>query len=310
MPQPNSEVSACTGSLCSPRFFFTSFIFGTFADIPDWIHRLPFTDDAFWGVGEASSAEEAQMLAKQEILMQMSSHVQAVITMEIGTGGGEQKVSEDLDAFFSGNSLRGAELVEDFTEEGTYWALMKYCDDCGKSLLKSALNRFEEAYRYDSKDLFTELTVNENISRGFQVERRLQELRLEDFGEEDILVRFEDMRVIIMIVNFVPYEADLSTSQVQGLSSIGQSLLEELSALDYQSIGIVGHANPTGDIGEEDELIELSRNRAQTLASYLSAAGLTIDSIAWRGGEETIGNSSTLEGKGLNRRVEIVVNFE
>ena len=83
----------------------------TFVENPEWINRLPFTDDAFWGVGGASTIEEAKLLAKQEILMQMSRHIEAVIKMETGSSSLARKSSEHIKAFFSGNSLRGAELM-------------------------------------------------------------------------------------------------------------------------------------------------------------------------------------------------------
>ena len=289
-------------------FILTLISFNLYAQTPDWIHQLPFSDDAFWGVGQGVSVEEAEILAKQEILMQMSSRVEAVISMETGTGGGSEKITEDLDAFFSGNSLRGAELVDQFDEDNQFWVLMKYCDECGNSLLKSALIRFEDTYRYESPILMAQLT-DKRIAHAFIVERRLKELQLTDYRSDDIIVRFSDMQVIIMIIIVIPYETQLSESQRTGLDTLSQSLLKELKKLNYQSIDVVGHANPTSAKNEEKDLMELSRIRAETMSSHLSSAGLTINSVSWKGGSETIGNTSSSKGKGLNRRVEIFVNF-
>jgi len=279
-----------------------------FADKPEWILQLPFSDDAFWGVGNAASVEEAEILARQEILMQMSSRVQAVISMEVGTSDQSGKVTEDLEAFFSGNSLRGAETVEQYSESKQFWVLMKYCEECGRSLLRSALIRFEDNYKYETPVLMEYLS-DERISHAFIVERRLKELHLADYSSDDIIVRFSDMQVVIMIINFIPYETDLSVSQRTGLDILSRSMLKELKKLEYKSIDIVGHANPTSAENEDDDLMELSRIRAETMAAHLSAAGLAISSISWRGGRETLGNINSSEGKGLNRRVEIFVNY-
>jgi len=279
-----------------------------YAGKPEWILKLPFSDEAFWGVGNAATVEEAEILARQEILMQMSSRVHAVISMEIGTGAENEKVTEDLEAFFSGNSLRGAESVERYKENDQFWVLMKYCEECGKSLLKSALIRFEDTYKYQTPILMEQLG-DKRISHAFIVERRLKELQLDDYSSDDIIVRFSDMQVVIMIINFIPYETNLSASQRAGLDILSRSLLTELKKLNYKSIDVVGHANPTSAENEETDLMKLSRLRAETMASHLSTAGLTINSINWRGGYETLGDINSAEGKGLNRRVEILVNF-
>ena len=94
------------------------------------------------------------------------------------------------------------------------------------------------------------------------------------------------------------------------LDVVSASLLEELVELGYESIDVVGHANPTGDEDESEELAAISRGRAETMAERLSAAGIAVDTVSWKGGDELAGDPTTDKGKGLNRRVEIVVSFE
>lgn len=278
------------------------------AEAPQWVHHLPFSEDDFWGVGSGRTAEAAQQAAKGEILMQLSSHVEAAISLEAGSSGGNREVDEKVEAFFRGNSLRGAEQVDQFEEGDQIWVLMKYGSECGQKLIKSAVLRYEKPYNYESEKVMLHLRQSQ-ISDAVRVEKRLQELRLPDFKAEDILIRYENRKMVIMIINFLPYETELSQSQTQGLKALGDSLLEELNAIDYRSIRIVGHANPTGKENEAEELNELSRFRARTIESYLRSAGLTIESVSWKGGTETIGDRSTAAGKGLNRRVEIVVEL-
>ena len=162
------------------------------ADRPDWVEELPFSEDAFWGVGSASTLEDAELLAKQEILMQMSSRVQAAISMNTSSLANRDQISEDLDKFFLHNSLRGADRVETYAEDNRHWVLMKYCEECGRGLLKSALNRYEKEYSYSS-NLMIDALSDENILRGFKVERRLKELQLEDFQAHDIILRLDQM---------------------------------------------------------------------------------------------------------------------
>ena len=57
-------------------------------------------------------------------------------------------------------------------------------------------------------------------------------------------------------------------------------------------------------------LVDLSKNRAKTLEKYLRNEGVIIDAVEWHGGLQTIGNVTTKEGRGKNRRVEILVGFE
>lgn len=279
------------------------------AEKPQWIHKLPFTEDAFWGVGSGPTFEDAEVLAKQEILMQLSSHVKAVVTMEERSDGGEYQIREDMDAYFSSNTLRGAELEEQYEESGTVWVLMKYCDDCGDMLINSALSRFEEKYDLDPPTLLKQLKES-NISEILEVGHRLKELKLEDYKSEDIYVTLAGKEMTINIINFLPFETDLSSSQQEGLSLLSSTLFEELKTLHFSSLSIVGHANPTGEADEEEDLINLSKNRAQTMSEFLISSGFSIDSVDWKGGTEAIGDTTTQEGMGMNRRVEIVIQFE
>jgi len=278
------------------------------AEKPDWINRIPFTEDAFWGVGEGSSLEEAQVRGSEDILMQLSSRVRAAVSMEYSNQGGEIEVLEELDAYFDSNSLRGAELEDQYSEDDRFWALMKYCDDCGDMLIHSALSRYEDQYDYETEALI-ELIKSEIVADAVQVERRLKDLQLEDYHSEDISVQLDGDNLVILILNFLPDDTQLTPGQISGLEKVSRTLLEELETLDYQELEVIGHANPTGVANENDALIRLSRNRAETMASFLKEAGISVDTIGWRGGDETIRDVSTPEGRGLNRRVEIVIHF-
>jgi outer membrane protein OmpA-like peptidoglycan-associated protein len=148
------------------------------------------------------------------------------------------------------------------------------------------------------------------IEEAKRVERTLQDLDLEDYRSQDISVFLSDGNLILRVVNFLPSRTNLTDTQRDGLRLLSNTLFEELEALDYSRIRVIGHANPTGIPNEEAELDRLSIRRARTMASFLRYAGLEVSSVTGRGGEETIGDVNTEEGKGRNRRVEVVVEFD
>lgn len=278
------------------------------AERPVWIEKLPFTEDAFWGMGVGETPEEAQKNAKRDILMQLSSQVKAVITLQSGdrTDGGAE---ETLDAYFGENSLRGAELEDEYAEGNRHWTLMKYCDSCGEMLMKSAVFRYEEEIGYESEAVIESLG-DERVKDAVKIQRRLAELDMSEYRSEYIDVRPAEGGLRILILNFLPDRALLSEAQKESLARLSATLFEQLKELPMGSVEVIGHANPTGLANEAEQLEELSRNRAETMAEVLAASGFEVSDIAWRGGEELIGDPADPDGAGRNRRVEILVIFD
>ena len=289
--------------------FFFIIVSTLFAEKPEWINKLPFTEDAFWGVGEGNSLKEAKALARIDILMQLSTQVESVIKMEQNSDSNSEEIVEDMEIFFDSNTLRGAEIEDQYEENNFHWVLMKYCDDCGKMLINSALTRYEDQYNYESKTLMDQLD-NSNILEIIRVERRLKELNLEDYHSDDISIVLLGKSLHINIINFLPYKTNLSKSQQNGLTLLSETLFEELKLLNYKNIDVIGHANPTGEANEEEELLELSKNRAKTMTAYLQKSGFVINSVSWKGGDEAGFNLSDSDVMGKNRRVEIIILFE
>ena len=276
---------------------------------PEWIDRLPFTEDAYWGVGSGLSTEQAERDAKRDILLQLNTRVQAAVSTHVVEGAGGAEVRERIDAYFKSNRLRGAEVQETYREADRYWVLLKYCDECGEMLMNSAVNRYEDDLGYNNNKVLDTLS-EPSIDEAVRVQRRLQELDLADYRSEDISAFLDDRRLIIRVVNFLPSQTTLTNSQRDGLRAMSNTLFQELEAIGYESIDVVGHANPTGVPNEGPVLMQLSRDRAATLAGFLRDAGLRVDDVSGRGGEETIGDVTTDYGKGRNRRVEVFVHFE
>lgn len=278
------------------------------AERPEWIEKLPFTEDAFWGMGVGNSPEEAQKNAKRDILMQLSSQVKAVISLKSGDqSAGEAE--ESLNAYFGENSLRGAELEDEYSEGDRHWILMKYCDSCGEMLMKSAVFRYEEELGYESEAVI-QILADERVKDAVKIQRRLSELDMSEYRSEYIDVRPAEGGLRILILNFLPDRALLSQAQKESLSRLSATLFEQLKELPVGSVEVIGHANPTGLPNEAEQLEVLSRNRAETMAEVLTASGFAVSNIEWRGGEELIGDPADPEGAGRNRRVEILVIFD
>jgi flagellar motor protein MotB len=73
------------------------------------------------------------------------------------------------------------------------------------------------------------------------------------------------------------------------------------------SVEIIGH---TDNIGSAPANLQLSEDRAEAVVNFLLTSGISADrlSSSGRGDQVPISTNATLEGKALNRRVEIVVN--
>lgn len=84
-----------------------------------------------------------------------------------------------------------------------------------------------------------------------------------------------------------------------------KKIIEHIMTLDESTkIKIVGH---TDSIGDEESNMELSRDRAASVKDFFVQNGIDPDRITTEGAGETspIANNQTVEGRSLNRRVEI-----
>ncbi len=79
-----------------------------------------------------------------------------------------------------------------------------------------------------------------------------------------------------------------------------------LSRYDQSIVDIVGHADSDG---ADDYNLNLSRQRASSVAQYLVSRNILADRlyVDGRGESAPIASNATAEGKALNRRVEILI---
>ena len=86
------------------------------------------------------------------------------------------------------------------------------------------------------------------------------------------------------------------TAWVVGIQASGPPLLT-----------VTGHSDSTGTRAHN---LRLSRARAQAVAKFLRAQGLTVNSIKALGPDQPAASSTTRSGRALNRRVEILCNSQ
>lgn len=129
------------------------------------------------------------------------------------------------------------------------------------------------------------------------------------FGQEEVIS--EPVPVVAPEPIIVKETVTLSADAQFDFDSATLKVNEDLSALagqldqfDVGQIVIIGH---TDSKGPEAYNQKLSEKRAQAVADYLVNKGVSSDSLTIRGMGETqpIADNATLEGRALNRRVEI-----
>lgn len=101
-------------------------------------------------------------------------------------------------------------------------------------------------------------------------------------------------------VSFDTDKTDLKPALLPVLDSVARSLNQhpELRAK------VVGHTDSTGALAHNQTL---SVNRARSVTDYLSRQGVAATrlSVEGRGPSDPIGDNATVEGRALNRRVEV-----
>ncbi len=280
-----------------------------FGEVPEWIDRLPFADDAFFGVGSGRSLEEARENGLIDIRMQLNSRIEAIVHSVERSDAQETKVSEEMERYIEDSPLSGAILEDQYYDGDLHWALLRFKEDCGQILMSSAIVRFQDELQIPDEQA-NEIILNARLKEVLQISRRIEELNLEDYSSEDIEILIVGGDLVLRLINFLPDMASLTTKQTAALQALGDTLFREIPEYGFTSVDIIGHANPTGKAGEEAELDALSRQRAEILSGILKETGMTVGKVSWEGGQRTIGDPLTGTGKGRNRRVEIILRFE
>lgn len=280
-----------------------------FGEAPEWTRRTPFSDDAYYGKGHGPSRDAALESARQEILRQLRAQVRTGATV---IGATDPRLLETLalmSSFFEENSLRGSVERETLSLGGTTWVLLEYPAPSALHLIHAAAVRHAREGGFNIAALL-EAIRSRDVIEAVRFQWRLSELNLENYDGDNIQVVQTPEMMHITIFQFLPETARLSREHQAALRSLTSTLFQELQALSYRAVDVLGHANPTGAPGEEAELQELSLQRARIMADNLRASGLEITRVAGAGGAQPLTDGTTPEGGGRNRRVEISIHFE
>ena len=122
--------------------------------------------------------------------------------------------------------------------------------------------------------------------------------------QDDFIFEKKEQGVVITINNlkFKPNSTDVLDTEKEKLGK----LYKMLSNIKKRTFMIIGH---TALAGTEDARMQLSVERAKTIANYLIKKGITPDRIIYtgKGAKEPIAPNDTEENMKKNRRVEIII---
>jgi outer membrane protein OmpA-like peptidoglycan-associated protein len=137
---------------------------------------------------------------------------------------------------------------------------------------------------------------------GFYADKQEARLRQELQGTGVQVVRNGDNLQLVMPGNitFASGSSDISSSFYTTLNS----LVKVFQEFDKNGVEIVGHTDSTGS---NDLNMRLSRERAQSVASYVVNQGISGARISATGAgpNQPIASNDTQQGRSQNRRVEI-----
>ncbi|OSQ53304.1 OmpA family protein [Marivita geojedonensis] len=139
---------------------------------------------------------------------------------------------------------------------------------------------------------------------GNQLDKQEADLRAQ-IGNDNVSIRNTGDRLIVTLPQDILFATDSATLRPdlqRDLRTVGQNLL----AYPDTTVQVIGHTDNTGEAGYN---LNLSRQRAQSVANILMSEGVPsfrIQSIG-RGEDQPIASNLTPEGRAQNRRVEIVI---
>jgi outer membrane protein OmpA-like peptidoglycan-associated protein len=137
---------------------------------------------------------------------------------------------------------------------------------------------------------------------GQYMDRQERELRRKTEGTGVVIERQGD-ELLLSMPSGITFPINSHQIQPQFYSTLDQ-VAQTLAAYPETLIDVYGHTDPSG--GDAIN-VPLSRNRAQSVAAYLSQRGVTQARIETQGfaSSQPIADNSTEAGRAQNRRVEI-----
>lgn len=114
----------------------------------------------------------------------------------------------------------------------------------------------------------------------------------------------EEIRLLAKNIYFETASDKIKAESYEALNKVAAILVAHPSA----NLSIEGHTDSQGDDAMN---LALSKKRAQSVLNYLTSKGADVSHLSAEGYGETqpLGDNSTKEGRAMNRRVELIVNY-
>ena len=139
---------------------------------------------------------------------------------------------------------------------------------------------------------------------GYYLDDQEAELRKELQATGVSVVRQQDSILLVMPGNitFLTNSSDINSGFYPTLNSVAKVLKK----YDNSTVMVTGHTDSTGNASQN---LDLSRARAQSVASYLTGQGIKAKrfEVMGFGSSNPIASNSTESGRQQNRRVEIKI---
>lgn len=125
-----------------------------------------------------------------------------------------------------------------------------------------------------------------------------------DEGGDDLTEYIAHVRIDVKAT--ITFETGKSTIKNESHAILNQVALQILQHPEVRKVRIEGH---TDSVGNEDDNLYLSQDRADSVRRYLVSRGVAKDRVVATGFGETrpIANNDTVDGRARNRRVEFVI---
>jgi outer membrane protein OmpA-like peptidoglycan-associated protein len=198
--------------------------------------------------------------------------------------------------------------AEQATVEGETAALEKKKKDVERSAEATQAAQAESAQSTESQLRATREQLDQ-AQRDLQAaQKQSRDAMAELTADGNANVR-EDARGTVITVAGAFLFASNKASVRQGADAALDKIAFVLKQQPAKPILIEGHTDSTGTA---ERNLELSHERAETVASYLASRGVSRDMmmIEGAGSERPIASNDTAEGRAANRRVEITVRSD
>jgi outer membrane protein OmpA-like peptidoglycan-associated protein len=139
---------------------------------------------------------------------------------------------------------------------------------------------------------------------GALLDRQARELR-NSLSDGRIQVQNTGSELVVTMPDGILF--DVNSSTIRGsLYGDLQALARNLQQYPQSTINVIGHTDNTGSA---DYNYTLSRQRAQSVTSFLSRQGVSSSRLrsTGRGEDQPVATNLTPQGRQLNRRVEIII---